>query len=545
MRVIGWIDVDLETNGRGLPSRCLADLAGRAVLARAVEGALACPSLREVAVTCAPRDRDAVSAAVAGLPCRVIAGEAPDLPDRALRRRARKWAGHSWRGGIGSTYVFDEEGNLGRLYAALAATEATHGVKFSASGPFIDAAMVEGQIAHLAALAGAHDVCLSSAPPGLNYEVYGRETARRLATARDTIRTSLAISGVQVTPDPASLDYWYPLDVDVVAAAVRLLADSARGEALVRGLVEAKGLAILRAPAKEVLAAVAERPDLVAWRLPEEITLEVCFHPGVASDLRPLTWKDRVPGGDAAAAIASAAAQVADAGADDLRWTFGSVGDPLDDSMFCLSLPEWRPRDAYGLHLSTSELGLRTDRVAELISGGLDVISVELTAATAEGYAKLHRANSNEFNRIVAVVEELVAARRGGVPFVLVEWVKVKEQEGEWEAFYDRWAGKADGVVVRGFCDYAGQVADRAIMHLLPGRRGVCERLQRRMTILPNGDVTLCEMDYLGRHAIGNVHRDRLEDLWRGRFAEVRHAHARGEFGAFPLCPTCKDWGAL
>ena len=100
-------------------------------------------------------------------------------------------------------------------------------------------------------------------------------------------------------------------------------------------------------------------------------------------------------------------------------------------------------------------------------------------------------------------------------------------------------------MVVRGFCDYAGQRKDRAIMHLLPGKRGICERLQRRMTILPNGDVTLCEMDFLGTHVIGNVHRDRLEDLWRGRFAEVRRAHAKGDFGTFPLCGACKDRGAL
>jgi len=537
--MIGWIDVDLESNGRGLPSRCLADLAGRPLLARVVEGALACPTLREVTVTCAPRDREAVSAAVAGLPCRVLAVEAPDLPDRALRRRARKWAGHSWRGGIGSTYVFDEEGNLGRLYAALVATEATHGVKFSSSGPFVDSAMVEGMLAHLAAVSAAQDMCISSAPPGLNYEVYGRDTARRLAGARDTIRTSLALSTTQVTPDPASLDFWYPLDVDVISAAVRLLADSARGLDLVRSLVAAKGLGLLRAPAKEVLAAVAERPELVAWRLPEEVTVEIGLGALPASDLRPRV--EGRPGMMTAETLTTIAEQLSDA--DDVRWTFGSLGDPLIDFRL---LRGWLPTSrAFGVHVASTGGWPTRECALELAQSNVDIVSAELTAATAAGYAKCHEATPEDFDRVVAWLDSILELRKGGAPFVLVEWVKVKEQEGEWEAFYDRWAGIADGVVVRGFCDYAGQVADRAIMHLLPGRRGVCERLQRRMTVLPNGDVTLCEMDYLGKHAIGNVHRDRLEDLWAGRFTQVRRAHARGDFGAFPLCPTCKEWGAL
>lgn len=539
MRVIAWIDVDLAANGRGLPSRCLHDLAGRPVLARVVEGALACPSIREAVVTCPPRDREAVQQALTGLPCRVLAVEAPDVPNRALRRRARKWAGHSWRGGIASTFIYDEEGNPGAMLAALVASEATHAVKLSPSGPFVDTAMVEAMIAQAGTLPPQQSFCVSSAPPGLNYELYGREAASKFAQGRDTIRTSLVLRPGELMPDPTSFDFWHALDVDVVSCATRLLADSARGEDLVRGLVEAHGLAFLRAPASEVVRALRERPGPSWWKLPEEVEVEICSQTPVTFDLRPTVQRD-TPGMETSTleALAEGLAR-----ADDVRWSFGGIGDPVLHPGLEEFLGIAKRRGAYGLHVATTGAAVTPDIARMLARAEVDVVTVELTAATAEGYARLHHGQS--FERAVAGVEALLAEKRDGAPLVLVEWVKVKEMEGEFEAFHDHWAPKADGVVIRGACGYAGQVPDRAVIHLLPGRRGVCERLQRRMAILPNGDVTLCEMDYLGRHVVGNARRDGVEELWRGRFEEVRLAHARGEFGAHPLCLACKDWAAL
>ena len=509
------------------------------MLARVVEGALACPSVREVAVTCPPGDREALHAALAGLPCRVLGVEAPDVPNRPLRRRARKWAGHSWRGGISSTFVYDEEGNPGALYAALVALDATHAVKLSPSGPFVDTAMVEAMIAQAETLPPNQDFCVSSAPPGLNYEVYGRETAAKFAKGRDTIRTSLALRPGELMPDPTSFDFWHALDVDVVACAARLLVDSARGEALVRGLVGAEGLALLRAPAAEVVRAVRRGTALSWWGLPEEVEVEVCSETPVPFDLKPLAQRD------ASMMDLATIDALADglSGADDVRWSLGGLGDPVLHPGLEELIGAAKRKGAYGVHVATSGAAV-TPEVARMIARAeVDVVTVELTAATPEGYAQLH--HGTPFARAVDGVEALLAEKRDGAPLVLVEWVKVKELEGEFEEFHDHWAPKADGVVIRGACDYAGQLPDRAVMHLLPGTRGVCERLQRRMTVLPNGDVTLCEMDYLGKHVVGNVRRDRVEDLWRGRFEEVRLAHARLEFGAHPLCPSCKEWGAL
>lgn len=539
MRAIAWIDVDLSTNGRGLPSRCLHDLLGRTVLARVVEGALACPSVREVAVTCPPRDRETVHAALAGLACRVLGVEAPDVVNRALRRRARKWAGHSWRGGISSTFVYDEEGNPGAMYAALVALDATHALKLSPSGPFVDIAMVEAMIAQVETLPPHQDFCVSSAPPGLNYEVYGRETAAKFAQGRDTIRTSLTLRPGELMPDPTSFDFWHALDVDVVSCATRLLVDSARGEALVRGLVEAEGLPILRAPAAEVVRAVRRRPGPSWWRLPEEVEVEVCSETPVPFDLRPLVQRE-VPRMELATMEALADGL---SGADDVKWSLGGLGDPVLHPGLEELIGAAKRKGAYGVHVATTGAAVTQETASALARSGVDVVTVELTAATAEGYGRLH--HGPPFAKAVAGVETLLAEKRDGCPLVLVEWVKVKELEGEFEAFHDHWAPKADGVVIRGACDYAGQVPDRAVMHLLPGTRGVCERLQRRMTVLPNGDVTLCEMDYLGQHVVGSVRRDRVEDLWRGRFEGARLAHARGEFGVHPLCPSCKEWGAL
>jgi hypothetical protein len=70
-----------------------------------------------------------------------------------------------------------------------------------------------------------------------------------------------------------------------------------------------------------------------------------------------------------------------------------------------------------------------------------------------------------------------------------------------------------------------------------PNGRLRCDRIYQNV-LLPNGDVVLCCMDWSAEHVLGNLNRDRFEDLYRSEaFRSVLHGLKKP--GADILCRTC------
>jgi hypothetical protein len=114
---------------------------------------------------------------------------------------------------------------------------------------------------------------------------------------------------------------------------------------------------------------------------------------------------------------------------------------------------------------------------------------------------------------------------------------------GELEAFYDTWLVRAGAAVIAGPSHYAGQWPDHAVMNMAPPARFACNRIAYRATILSDGRMTVCDQDFRGAHALGNVHERTIADLWSGAFMQdLRAAHASGVYDRFPLCPRCDEW---
>ncbi|WP_245318540.1 radical SAM/SPASM domain-containing protein [Bradyrhizobium sp. DOA1] len=69
------------------------------------------------------------------------------------------------------------------------------------------------------------------------------------------------------------------------------------------------------------------------------------------------------------------------------------------------------------------------------------------------------------------------------------------------------------------------------------------ERYHRNL-LLPNGDVTLCCMDFERRHVLGNLLRDEYQDLFEGpTFCEIAERMA-GKKEGFLLCRMCESAGS-
>lgn len=141
------------------------------------------------------------------------------------------------------------------------------------------------------------------------------------------------------------------------------------------------------------------------------------------------------------------------------------------------------------------------------------MIAVCLDAVNQDTFEKIH-GNDSSLADMIKTVEALEEAVPGNV---YPQFVRMNDNEEELEPFFRYWNQKdspAKGqFIIQKYDDYAGLLPEEKPADLSPIQRNVCWHLRRDMNILTNGDVILCK-EYVLDNVIGNVFKERLEDLW-------------------------------
>ena len=101
---------NLDEGGLGRPNRLMADLCGKPVLARTLDRLKGAEGFERRAVVVSKEDA-AARALLAAYPEYEVFVSLGEMPTRRWLRNSRKWAPHSWRGGINDTFASDEEDN--------------------------------------------------------------------------------------------------------------------------------------------------------------------------------------------------------------------------------------------------------------------------------------------------------------------------------------------------------------------------------------------------------------------------------------------------
>jgi hypothetical protein len=519
---------DLVTNGIGLRSRLIDPLlAGEPLITRIAEGISACKSIGKTVAVVQPRDTAEVSEWLEGSGCRIIAAEVPDVPHRQLMRRARKWALNCWSGGLGDTYVFAEEGNPAAMVAAAIEESADIVVKFSAMSPFVDREMVDAMVAEFIGKKGNTQFLYSAAPPGFSYEVYSARFLQLLSetgqTLQDVLQLKPAVSRAPV-PDPTVTQSFFMVPIELSSSNYRFMADSRRGVELVTALIDLEGTGLLGSPCSDVVSLLRSRPDLAAGAAPREIEIEMKMK-----------------------ACEELLREAADY--DDTRATFHGGRDALCSAEFAGLLAFARKAGIFGLHVHTDGIGLTPEWLDSCVAADVDVISVSFPIDGADPGACAgagNEGNAAENKSALAAQMMLDRLRELGrpTPFILPEMVVTKTNWQAQERFFDAWFSKTGHVVLRSHDDLAGQIEDESVMHLLPGRRRICERILNTMFVQADGRVPLCHVDARRGGSIGHVGESRIAAIWQGKaLAALRESHLGGDFAAFPLCEKCRSWG--
>jgi sulfatase maturation enzyme AslB (radical SAM superfamily) len=174
---------------------------------------------------------------------------------------------------------------------------------------------------------------------------------------------------------------------------------------------------------------------------------------------------------------------------------------------------------------------LTSARARALIEAGLDEVKVSLDGATREEFERIR--TPLKFDAVVQNVIELVKLRNAlqSKLNVHVACCSTTDKESTMLSLEN----VVDAFSFGKLHNWGGQSAVGKRL------RKPCSRLWRTFTVLANGDVALCCLDYDGQQILGRVDsRHSIRDVWNGDpYRNIRRAHQEARQSEIPLCSNC------
>ena len=199
-----------------------------------------------------------------------------------------------------------------------------------------------------------------------------------------------------------------------------------------------------------------------------------------------------------------------------------------------------------GINISilTNGLLLNNEKMEILFENKVNAIGVSLDAATQETYIAIRR--NKGFQQAEQNIKELLSLRKkrgASIPFIAVQFVAMKDNMHEVEAFRQKWEGIVDSVNFGGYSDMARGVEP----FINPsGLKPVpCFRLWNELIICNDGKVALCCKDWDCSITLGDVNNQSLIDIWNSKaLHDIRDKHLMHQRGDLSLCSKCypEEW---
>jgi len=210
-----------------------------------------------------------------------------------------------------------------------------------------------------------------------------------------------------------------------------------------------------------------------------------------------------------------------------------NFGEPLLDVQLCDRIRYAKSKGIRKVKIFSNG-ALANERIATaLLDAGLDEIKVSFDGATKEEFERIRA--PLKYDLVMANLRRLVQLRdaRRSPLRITVNCCSTTDKDQSMAALatvvdefsFSRLHNWADG-------DYAQ--AQTKI-------RKPCSRLWRTFTVLVNGDVALCCLDYDGKTLMGRVTATTsIRQIWRAtEYRQVRGWHRRSQQARIELCRTC------
>jgi len=176
---------------------------------------------------------------------------------------------------------------------------------------------------------------------------------------------------------------------------------------------------------------------------------------------------------------------------------------------------------------------LSEDRARALIEAGLDEIKISFDGATREEFEQIRV--PLKFDDVVENIRGLVRLRNQlqSEMRIRVACCSTSDKQGTMQSLEEI----VDGFSFGKIHNWAGDASTNGRGKI----RKPCSRLWRTFTILANGDVALCCLDYDGEYLLGHLDAaTSIRDVWTGdAYREVRARHKAARQAEIHLCSHC------
>jgi radical SAM protein with 4Fe4S-binding SPASM domain len=176
---------------------------------------------------------------------------------------------------------------------------------------------------------------------------------------------------------------------------------------------------------------------------------------------------------------------------------------------------------------------LTADKAKELIDAGLDEIKISFDGATKQEFERIRFGLS--FDRVVANIKELVKIRDRSKSSlkIKVACCSTSDKDATMRSLEN---------CVDGFSfDKVHNWADSDINHAVKSSiRMPCSRLWRTFTVLSNGSVALCCLDYEGKVVLGDTNEKSIFEIWHNEhYKKIRLLHKTAQQDQIAICRNC------
>lgn len=451
---------------------------------------------------------------------------------------ASRWL-DGWRGGLLQTCDFDRGFHPAWTAEVLSEQGGDAVLLVDPSAGLVDPELVSHTLAHADANA-EEGMVFTQAAPGLNGIVIRKVLLDRLAHANQHPGRLLSYLHDQPGKDPIALTCCGPVPTSVARTTRRFKLDTLRQVRRLGREMESLNGQLARTGAEELVRRAES--DLAADDLPREVVVEL----NTDRATRPIWWPGRYQQISRPAMTVETAERLFASLAEfpDTRITLAGVGDPLHHPELPEILSAAHAAGLQAIHLETDLLGISQERIAALVTAGVDIVSFHVPATTQATYAKVMGVDGylealENLKRLVSLRHE--AGR--GVPLIVPTFVKCRDNLAEMELWYDQWLRVIGSAVIVGPTSRGGIVPDDVgVAAMEPPRRRPCARLWNRLTVLSDGQIAKCEEDPLARETVGRVGDVSMKDLWAGPMEQLRDRHRNGQQDQCGSCQSCREW---
>lgn len=162
---------------------------------------------------------------------------------------------------------------------------------------------------------------------------------------------------------------------------------------------------------------------------------------------------------------------------------------------------------------------------------------VSIDSCDQASYEVLH--GQNEDNNYQYAIENMLVLKELFPNCVYPQYIRLKENEEQLEAFYRYWNENNHGkLIIQKYDWFSGEIEQKKVADLAPINRNPCWHLRRDFCILLNGDVPLCKAEFFNASQ-GNIFKESFSEIWKKRNAILKD-HLADKYSS--KCGKCDEY---